>query len=244
VELCSLHPVSDTLAAAYVQQLKLDSMHFPGQSDAGGSEIRGRESIGSNGIPRAGLDDRQLQQVGFGLAQFLALEHPTFAGQGLALTSWEARVDRGIAMLVRPPSRLFADAGLPVQIARRIPIRLDLGEGMMGGGYIPARLMPQAQEMVYRNIKRSVRRMIDAEMNATTLQALMMEAVDYAAASHLGLFEAVGLVDFSDPATWPPGSQVHNRPSDKGILQLVADAARPDPKPSRISRLFNRLNHD
>jgi hypothetical protein len=123
-----------------------------------------------------------------------------------------------------------------------MPIRLDLSEGMMGGAYIPARLMPQAHELVNRNIKRSIRRMIDADMDAELLQGLMMEAVTYAASNNLGLFEAIGLVDFSDPSTWPPGMHVHNRPITKDIIQRVTIAAKPDPKPGKLSRLLTRLN--
>jgi hypothetical protein len=225
MELCSLHPVTDSLAAAYVQQLTI-----------------GTPPIGSNGTSPPRLDHRQIQQIGFGLAGFLALEHPTFAGGGLALTSWEARVDRGIAMLIRPPSRLFADAGLPVQIARSMPIRLDLSEGMMGGAYIPSRLMPQTHDLMSKNVKRSIRRMVDADMDAELLQALMMEAVAYAASNGLGLYEAIGFVDFSEPATWPPGTRVHNRPSDKAIIERVAIAARPGPKPGAFSRMWKKLN--
>ena len=225
MELCSLHPVSDSLAAAYVQQLPI-----------------GTALTGSNGTSPPALDHRQIQHIGFGLAGFLALEHPTFAGGGLALTSWEARVDRGIAMLIRPPSRLFTDAGLPVPIARSMPIRLDLSEGMMGGAYIPARLLPQAHELMARNVKRSIRRMVDADMDAELLQALMMEAVAYAASNGLGLYEAIGFVDFSEPATWPSGTRIRNRPTDKAIIDQVATAARPDHKPGAFSRMWNKLN--
>ena len=241
VELCSLHPISDALAAAYVQQLTNSSLSISERPDHEATGLTSGGAIGVNGFTQPNIGDRQIQQIGFGLAQFLALEHPVYAGQSLALTSWEARVDLGIAMMIRPPSRLFTDAGLPARIARMMPIRLDLGEGMMGGAYIPARLMPQVHELVSRNLKRSVRRMIDADMDATTLQGLMMEAVEYAATNELGLFEAIGLVDFSEPATWPPGIRVHNRPSDKGVVQRVALAAKPEPKPGAISRVWKTL---
>ncbi|MBX3070283.1 MAG: hypothetical protein KF883_07320 [Thermomicrobiales bacterium] len=214
MEPCSLHPYSEELAKAYVDQL-------PDELD---------------------LSDRGLRDLSSGFARFLAEHGPTFAADGLSLTAWEARIDRGLAMLLRPPSRLFGDVGLPAEVARKLPIRLDLHEGQMGGGYLPARLAGDAAALLDRNLERSVRRMAEAEMDAARLQGLMTEAVQYADAHNLGLFEAIGVVVDTEPASWPRSGRVVVMPSDRDVQQRVALALKPEPKPGRLSKLLGRFS--
>jgi hypothetical protein len=215
MELCSLHFISDDLVRSYVASIK-------------------------EGEPRS-VSPAGVDHLTAGLAQTALRIHPAYAAEGLSLTGWEERVDRGISMLIRPPGRLFIDAGLPVTVARSMPIRLDFAGAAMGGGYIPARLIPQAGELFERNLRRNVKRMLEAEMNAVPMQVMMMEAVRYAAVHGMGLYEAVGVIAYDDPATWPPGARVLTRPSDKELLDRVDEAARPEPEPGLIARLLGRF---
>src|SRR5688500_450239 len=80
--------------------------------------------------------------VSYGLARVLGSAEPVFSLPGLGLTQLEAKFDRGMGMLLRPPSRLFAAAGLETAAARAMPIRLDAAGGMMGGAVVPPRLAP------------------------------------------------------------------------------------------------------
>lgn len=214
MEPTSLHPYTSDLVKAYVEQLP--------------SDIE--------------ITDQSLRGIGAGFARFLAEQGPTFAADGLSLTAWEARIDRGLAMLLRPPSRLFIEAGLSVETARKLPIRLDLHEGRMGGGYLPAHLANDAMTLIDGNLERSVRRMSDAEMDAARLQGLMTEAVRYASSHGMGLFEAIGVVVDSEPASWPAGRRVHVMPADKELLDRIQAALKPPPKPGRVARLFGRFS--
>src|SRR3712207_7989765 len=56
--------------------------------------------------------------VSYGLARLLGAVEPVFFVPGLGFTQLEAKFDRGIGMLLRPPSRLFGDAGLETIAAR------------------------------------------------------------------------------------------------------------------------------
>ncbi|CAN5699344.1 hypothetical protein BH23CHL5_BH23CHL5_20440 [soil metagenome] len=195
-----------------------------------------------NGRWSASPTERDLQAVTFALAQILAEDFPVFAAQGLSLTGWEARVDRGISMLIRPPSRLFADEHVPASTLRSMPIRLDFSFGMMGGGYIPARLIPEAEVLLDRNLKRSLRRMIDADMNAELLQGMMMESVRFARSQGTGLYEAIGVVDPFNSATWGSSMDVQISVRDAALVDRIRYAAKPEPKPGLIKRLRDRFS--
>lgn len=213
MERCSLHLVSDNLVTSYVHSRNTS---------------RGQADVDLNALTA-------------GLAAWLAEREPSFAGEGLSLTGWEARIDRGLAMLLRPPSRLFIDAGLPVDQARRIPIRLDLDGPMMGGSYLPARLMSQAEALLNRNLIRSVRRMREAEIDAFMLHGLMSEAVSTAANRDMGLFEASGVIDYTDSRTWSGDAQVLIQPSNRMFQQQIALALQPGDEPGAIQRVWSKL---
>jgi len=185
--------------------------------------------------------ERELQRVGAGFARYLTDHGTTFCAEGLSLTAWEARVDRGLSMLLRPPSRLFADAGMPIGAARELPIRLDLHEGVMGGCYLPARLITQALEMLDRNLERNVKRMAEAEMDAIRLQGLMIEAVRTAGATGLGLYEAIGVVIPDEPSSWPVGQPVHTHPTDRELQKRIQVALKPPEEPGVLKRILGRF---
>lgn len=238
VELCSLHPIRESSMSEYVDRVR-QRLSPSVQVSVG----LGSEALGSlNGRVPAGPTERDLQAVTFALAQVLSEDFPVFAAQGLSLTGWEARVDRGISMLIRPPSRLFAEAHIPASTLRSMPIRLDLSFGMMGGGYIPARLIPQVEVLLDRNLKRSLRRMLDADMNAEHLQGMMMEAVRFARIEGTGLYEAVGVVDPFNSETWGSSMGVQTSVCDAALVEQIRQSAKPEPKPGLIERLRARFS--
>ena len=182
-------------------------------------------------------------KISYGLAQALAASHPTFLLPDAGLTVWEARIDRSIGMLMRPPSRLFGEAGLPIAIARAMPIRLDLGAGIMGGAHVPARLIPDLQRLLETKAERLVRRLVEAEQDGVSLLGLMIEAADTAAAHNLGLYEALDVIVPEAPAADPPGARVI--PPDRKRLppdlrRRLEEAAKPPKQPGLVSRLFKR----
>lgn len=181
--------------------------------------------------------------ISYGLAQVLAASQPTFLLPNAGLTAWEARIDRGIGMLMRPPSRLFGETGLPIAIARAMPIRVDRGGGMMGGAHIPARLIPELQRLLDAKAERVVRRLVEAEYDGVTLLGQMIEAADTAAANGLGLYEALDVIVPDAPEADPPGARVmmpdRNRiPPD--LRHRLEEAAKPPKKPGLMTRLLNR----
>ena len=181
--------------------------------------------------------------VSFGLAQLLATVHPTFLLVGAGPTIWEARVDRGLGMLLRPPSRLFGEAGLGTAAARAMPIRLDLGAGVMGGSYVPARLVPDLRRLLDERAERLVRRLIEAERDGVAILGLLMEAAAYAGDRGLGLYEAIDVIVPEAPAADPPGAQVllpDRRRLDPALRRRLEEAAKPPKQPGLGARLFGR----
>src|SRR6266511_4149473 len=121
MELCTLHPLDLDVVRRYVGAVV-------GTGSTGG--LNGVEpawmervlATARRGHERAAKgDEAGANAVSFGLAQVLATAQPTFVPTGVGLTIWEARIDRGAGMLMRPPSRLFVDAGLDPAAARAMP---------------------------------------------------------------------------------------------------------------------------
>ncbi|MGH2558718.1 MAG: hypothetical protein ACRDJH_06610 [Thermomicrobiales bacterium] len=188
-------------------------------------------------------DDTGANAVTYGLARLLAARHPSFFHQGVSLTAWEARFDRGAGMLLRPPSRLFIEEGLDVWASRTMPIRLDLGRGLMGGAFVPARLVPDFEKLLESRIERIVRRLIDAELDGVAVMGLMMEVCAYARARGFGLFEGVDVVVPEEPASIPPGGQVvlaNRKRIDPALRKRLEAAAKPPKKPGLVARLLGR----
>ena len=181
--------------------------------------------------------------VSFGLAQALAAAHPTFLLPGAGLTVWEARIDRGLGMLLRPPSRLFGEAGLVTPAARAMPIRLDLQAGMMGGAHVPARLVPDLQRLLEARTERLVRRLIEAELDGVAILGLLMDAVAYAAERGLGLYEALDVITPEAPEADPPGARVlmpDRKRLDPALRRRLEEAAKPPKQPGLVARLLGR----
>jgi hypothetical protein len=232
MELVSLHPLPEGAVSSFLQ-LIAGGQSADGTTAAGFASQFWFRSLAQNPSPRP-------NELSFGLAAWLATWQPVFAQRGLSLSSWEARVDRGSGMVLRPPSRLFIDAGLDPDLARRMPIRIESGDSMMGGAWIPARLMPEYLERLDRNLERSVRRLNEAELDGAALMGLMYETGRYATGRGAGLYEAIDLLDPADSGTWPPGAHVITRTTDKELIERIRIATQPPKEPGLIARLLGR----
>lgn len=243
MELCSLHPFDLDTVRQYVQSATGKDGVVPrdGRDDAWWTWVT---SEARRGYACAAAGDAEgASALTYGLAQVLATRQPSFFCEGISLTSWEARFDRGIGMLIRPPSRLFMDAGMDIAPARVLPIRLDLGRGMMGGAFIPARLVPDLERLLDARIERVVRRLIDADFDGVAVMGLMLEAARYARERGLGLYEAMDVITPSAPEAMPPGAQVvlaDRKRIEPGLRKRLEQAAKPPKKPGLLSRMFGR----
>lgn len=232
MELYTLHPLPQDAVANFFATMRGEPA-ADGNTQPVESNAFWFRKIAGNPHPRP-------NDITFGLAAWLAGREPVFARQGLSLSSWEARVDRGAGMYLRPPSRLFIDEGLDPAIARSMPIRIEGGDSMMGGAWVPPRLMPQFFERLDVHLARSVRRLNEAELDGVALMGVMYEAARYASAREMGLFECVDLLDAADSSTWPPGARVVSRSTDKALIERIKHELQPPREPGLIARLLRR----
>lgn len=237
MEIISLHPFDSEIARRYVAALRGEAPPDPSW-DGWWSDALPRASERA----RAG-DEAAMNQLTLGLAWALGSHHPTFVGDGFGLTVWEARIDRGIGMLMRPPSRLFADAGLDAATARAMPIRLDLEAGVMGGAYVPARLIDDLDTIIETRFDRTVRRLAEAGYDPARTLGLMMEAVAFARRGGMGLYEAIDAVG-PDGQAIGGGVVIEADPRRLGreMRQRIAGAQRAPKRERRslIARLLHR----
>ena len=232
MELISLHPFDPDVASRYVRALVA-----AGVPDETWTAWWDRDAVAALDRAREGSEDAA-NQITLGLAHALSQEQPVFVHEGFGLTTWEARIDRGVGMLMRPPSRLFVDAGLDRQAVHAMPIRLDLQRGLMGGAYVPARLVGDLYELLDFRLDRMARRLHEAEYDAVALLGLMFEAVAYARDRGLGLYEAIDAVG---PAL--PGMVVIEPDAkrlDRELRDRIEAAIKPQKGPGLFSRLLGR----
>jgi hypothetical protein len=181
--------------------------------------------------------------VSSGLARTLTTIEPVFVTPGAGLSQLEARYDRAIGMLLRPPSRLFGEAGLEMSVARAMPIRLDASGASMGGAFIPPSLVPQFGDLLDRHAERLAIRMAEAYIDAPALLAILIEAATYAVSQGKGLFEASDVIVPGVPDSYPPGTRLvtpDGRRLAPELRRRLEEAARPPKKPGLLSRLFGR----
>jgi hypothetical protein len=243
MEQTSLHPLDLDVVRAYVamamgsgglDQIEGLDPNWGKQLDLMATDARRRAATG---------DERGANALSYGLAQALAAVQPSFFHPGVSLTAWEARIDRGIGMLMRPPSRLFVEAGLDVVSARTMPIRLDLSRGMMGGAFVPARLIPDLARLLEARLERTMRRLIDAEFDGVAVMGLVFEAANYARRHGVGLYEAIDVVLPDAPEAMPPGARVivaERRRIDPDLRRRLEAAAKPPKKPGLLARMLGR----
>jgi hypothetical protein len=240
MEATSLHPLDIDLVESYVAALNADtiSIEHPLLAEPWSAHV---VQTARRGYRRAETgDETGTHAVTYGLAQLLAQRYPTFFQQGLSLTTWEARFDRGAGIMLRPPSRLFIEAGLDVGASRRMPIRLDFNLSMMGGAFIPARLVPQLETRLTTHLDRIVRRLVEAELDGVAVMGLMLDAVRYAREHRLGLYEAEDLIVPGEPGSVPPGAKIvyaNRKQLDPALRKRLEEAAKPPKKPGLLARL-------
>lgn len=223
MEWTSLHPLDVERAAAFLELARANPDFT--------------ETLNPSRTP----GESAVNRLTLGLARFLSSESPVFFHDGLSLTTFEARIDRGIGMLLRPPSRLFLDLGLDPAIARVMPIRLDLQHGGMGGAFVPARLVPQMRTILDERMVRILRRLNEADYDGVATLGLLIEAVDYAVERGLGLFEAIDAISPDHPATWPAGAVVLGadpKRLDRDLRKRLEAAAKPEKRPGLIRRIM------
>lgn len=237
MELVSLHPFDPEIARQYVAALKGDRAPEAGWQTWWTPELPGALENMEAGKETAA------NQVSLGLAWALAGVHPSFVRKGFGLSIWEARVDRGVGMLMRPPSRLFIDAGLDRQSLQIMPIRLDWQGGMMGGAFVPARLMDNLAELLDAKLERMAKRLHDAENDPFAMLDLMQKAVDYARENGLGLFEAQDAVGSAQVQGMRIVEAADRKRMDPEMRQRIQVAITPEKGPGFFSRIFRR-DHD
>ena len=240
MELCSLHPFDESKVREFVDTLVDPGIHAPNSNDwTANNAAAGREGLDQ--ITRG--DDRGTYALTLALARDLAFRQPIFAHPGISLSTWEARVDRGVGMLMRPPSRILIEAGLDPLMARRLPIRLEMSRGLMGGAYIPARLAGDFERLLHARIERTIGRLNEAEWDGVAVLGMMIRLAEYASSTGLAIYEALDLVTDDGYAPGIPGAShviAVRRTIEKTLRTRLEQAAKPPKKPGFFARLAGR----
>lgn len=239
MELMSLHPFDPEVANWYVAALKGDVA--PDQAWMPWWTSALPESVAE----MAQGSEAAANRISLGLAWALASEYPSFVQTGFSLTTWEARVDRGIGMLMRPPAGLFGVAGLDRKSLLEMPIRLDmLGGGMMGGAYIPPHVMDKLVDVIESRLERMAKRLHDAENDPFAVLDLMRKAVSYAHGRGMGLYEAQDAIG----PTSIPGLQMVEaddpKHMDSALRERIEAAIEAEKKPGFFQRFFRQGQDD
>lgn len=240
-EFATLHPYDPRFVRTYVAAVQGDvaaAELLPAAPEWASREL----ARAQRGYQRALVgDEAGANMISHELARLLGAGMPVYFVPGAGLTQIEARFDRGIGMLLRPPSRLFMDAGMDPAAARRMPIRLDASGGSMGGAFLSPSLVPQFRAHIETRLERLARRMAESEMDAPAYVGILLEASSFAESRGLGLFEAADVVVPGVPESEPPGLtllQPDRKRLDKPLRQQLEDAARPPREPGLFARLF------
>ncbi len=240
-EFATLHPYDPQFVRAYVAAIRGDmpaAELLPAAPDWANREL----ARARRGYQRALTgDETGANMVSHELARLLGAGMPVYFVPGAGLTQIEARFDRGLGMLLRPPSRLFMDAGLESRAARRMPIRLDASGGSMGGAFLSPALVPQFRAQIEARLERLARRMAEAEMDAPAYVGILLEAASFAESRGLGLFEAADVVVPGVAESEPPGLtllQPDRKRLDKPLRLQLEEAARPPKEPGLFARVF------
>ncbi|MBW3634320.1 MAG: hypothetical protein KY456_14960 [Chloroflexi bacterium] len=242
-ELATLHPFDPAFVARYVAAVQ-GAMTAGELLPAAPAWAEREIARARTGYARAeGGNEAGANAVSYGLARMLAVVEPVFFLPGLGFTQLEAKFDRGIGMLLRPPSRLFDDAGLPTVAARAMPIRLDASGGIMGGAFMPPAQLPRFRDLLEQRMDRLARRMTEADLDAPAYIGVLLELSTYAADRGLGLFEASDIVVPGVPESEPPGLRLiapDRKRLDRDLRRRLEEASRPPKQPGLVSRLLGR----
>ena len=170
----------------------------------------------------------------------MAEKYPTFYVESIGLTQWEAMIDRGIGMLMRPPARIFVDHGHNPYLIDKMPIRLEMhGGGPMGGAWIPPHLIPRLHEMIEQRLDLWAKRINDAELDPYPILTTLHMATEAAMEQELGLIESMDML--------APGARIVQIPDRKKMDPAMREriqAAIQEEKQSLLGKLFRRGNKE
>ena len=186
-------------------------------------------------LVRQPLSELSANRVSSGLALAMADELPIFHYEGLGLTPWEAMIDRGLGMLMRPPARVFVDNDVHPLFVHSMPIRLDLQGGIMAGAWIPPHLIAKFDELIDIRLELWAKRIHESESDPYPLLATMRMVADAAKSAGLGIIEAINVIQ--------PGTAVIETPNRKKMdqqLRARIDAALEDEKTGLFNKLFRK----
>lgn len=247
MQLASIHPVDPAVANRFGAALTAPGGSVGVSGLDGTLWLRERLEFARHGLATAiAGQERGANAVSLTLAQILATTHPSFVHEGMSLTSLEASIDRAVGMLLRPPSRLFTELGIPVAAARAMPIRLDAAGSMMGGAFMPASLVPRFRDLLVERDVRFVRRLDDSGFEAVAVYGLLLEMATYAAERDLGLIEAIDAVTPDKPQLNPPGARIvlaDARAMDRETVRRLTESLKP-PRRSFMDRITGRRAPD
>ena len=242
-ELSTLHPYDPAFVVRYVAAVKgnLAAGELLPTAPTWADRELDRVRLG---YARAGTgNEAGANAVSYGLARMLGAVEPVFFIPGLGFTQLEAKFDRGVGMLLRPPSRLFGDAGLEMVAARAMPIRIDAAGGIMGGAFMPPAQMPRFRDLLEQRLDRLARRLAEGGLDAPAFLGVLLEASAYAADRGLGLYEAIDVVVPGVPASEPPGLRLvapDSKRLERDLRRRLEAAARPPREPGFLARLLGR----
>ncbi len=182
------------------------------------------------------ISEDEANRLTSGIAMAMAEQYPSFYYEFCGLTHWEAMIDRGVGMLMRPPARVFVDHGHNPKLIDKMPIRLEMQGGFpMGGAWVPPHLIPKLQEMVEQRLELWAKRIHDAEMDPYPILTTIHMAVEEASKRGLGLIESSDVL--------PPGAQVVQTPERKKMdpdMRARIDQALKEEQQSLLDKLFRR----
>lgn len=182
------------------------------------------------------VSEMEANRLTSGIALAMAEQSPSFYFDTCGLTHWEAMIDRGIGMLMRPPARVFVDHGHNPYLIDKMPIRLDLQGGFpMAGAWVPPHLIPKLHDMIDQRLDLWARRIHEAELDPYPMLTTLHMATEAALKNGLGLIESMDVL--------PPGSPVVQTPNRKQMDPVMREriqAAITEEKQSLIDKLFRR----
>lgn len=220
-----LHLYSPDIATQYIQSLRGEVAPIWSWWQADLPELLTRE-----------VSEQEATRLTSGITLAMAEQYPTFYFETVGLTFWEAMIDRGIGMLMRPPARIFVDHGHNPYLIDKMPIRLELQGGFpMGGAWIPPHLIPKLHEMIDQRLDLWAKRIQEAEMDPYPMLTTIHMATEEAMKQGLGLVESMDVL--------PPGSSVIQTPDRKRMDPVIRErihAALQEEKQSLMDRLFRR----
>src|SRR5690606_28475056 len=138
-----LHLYSPDIATKFIKSLRGEEVPEWSWWQGDMTELMSRE-----------VSEDEANRLTSSIALAMAEQYPSFYYEFCGLTHWEAMIDRGVGMLMRPPARVFVDHGHNPYLVDKMPIRLEMQGGFpMGGAWVPPHLIPKLQEMIEQRLE-------------------------------------------------------------------------------------------